>query len=328
MLAPTGYRPLIASIPPPSRNSLEIGPLTFNYYGLMIALGVLAAVEIGRRRWTATGGNPDDIIELTKWVVPAGLVGARAYHVATDWKTYIDSPLAALEIWNGGLGIPGGLLAGVGTGIWYARRQGWSVTGLLDAVVPGVPVAQAIGRLGNWFNQEIVGGPTDLPWALEVDRPYRPADFVESSTFHPAFLYEGLLNLAIACVLVLFERSKRLKPGQILPLWIALYGAARFVVESIRTDHASLLFDIRVNHWSSGAAVAVGLVWLVWLGRRTPAHPTDLMVDPLGVRANRFGWVERSGFGGRVEASDCADRQRRSDSCAEGRSRDIDGPAL
>jgi prolipoprotein diacylglyceryl transferase len=262
---------LLASIPPPPGNSFSIGPLRFNYYGLMIALGVLAAVEIARRRWEARGGDPDDITSIGTVGVPAGLIGARLYHVITDWKMYTDSPLDAFAIWNGGLGIPGGLVLGVSAGVWQARRRG--ITGdrlwdVIDAVIPGIPVAQAIGRVGNWFNQEIFGGPSDLPWALEVDPRYRPAEFAEFETFHPAFLYEALLNLSLAGLLIFLDRRKVLGRGQILPLWIAGYGVLRFVIEAIRTDPASLVLGVRVNHWISGLAVVVGLLWFRQMRRQ------------------------------------------------------------
>ena len=261
---------VVASIPSPSSNAFELGPLTFRYYGLMIALGVLAAVEIGRRRWEARGGNGDDIMEIAKWAVPAGLVGTRIYHVITDWKRYQGRWLDAFKIWEGGLGIPGGLVLGVAVGVWFVRSQGWSVNGLLHAIIPGVPVAQAIGRLGNWFNQEIYGRPTDLPWAVEIDNP--SAEFEGFSTFHPTFLYEALLNLLIAASLIVADKQKWLKPGAMLPLWVALYGVARFIVEGMRTDEASEIFGVRVNHWVSGAAVLVGGLWFLALQRRAPAE--------------------------------------------------------
>lgn len=269
---------VIASIPSPSSNSFGIGPLNFNFYGLMIALGVLAAVEMGRKRWEARGGNGDDIIEIAKWAVPAGLIGTRIYHVATDWKKYQGRWLDAFKIWEGGLGIPGGLVLGVAVGVWYARSQGWSVTGLLDACIPGIPVAQAIGRLGNWFNQEIYGRPSDLPWAVEIDNP--TAEFEGFSTFHPTFLYEGLLNLFIAGSLIFADRQKWLKPGAILPLWMMLYGVARFIIEGMRTDEASLVLGIRINHWVSGVAVVVGGLWFLYLQRR--AATEEVAPGPLG----------------------------------------------
>lgn len=270
---------LFASIPAPPSNSFSIGPLTFNYYGLMIALGVLAAVEIGRRRWQARGGDPDDITSIATVGVPAGLIGARLYHVVTDWKMYTDAPLDVFKIWNGGLGIPGGLLVGIGAGVWQARRKG--ITGdrlwdLIDAVIPGIPVAQAIGRIGNWFNQEIFGGPSDLPWALEVDRQFRPAEYVEFETFHPAFLYEALLNLCLAGGLILLDRRKLLGRGQILPLWIAGYGILRFLIEALRTDPASLVLGVRVNHWISGLAVAIGLLWFRQMRRRDAIKAAEI----------------------------------------------------
>jgi len=265
---------IIASIPSPSSNALEVGPLTFRYYGLMIALGVLAAVEIASRRWEARGGERDDIIDLAKWAVPAGLIGARLYHVITDWKRFQGRWFDAFKIWEGGLGIPGGLLLGVGVGVWYAKRRGWNITELADAVIPGIPVAQAIGRLGNWFNQEIFGKPSDLPWAVEIDERFRPSEYADSPTFHPTFLYEGLLNLTIAWFLIFADKKKWLKPGQILPLWIMLYGVARFIVEGMRIDEASLIAGVRVNHWVSGAAIVIGAVWFVIIGRRADRRAT------------------------------------------------------
>ncbi len=276
---------LIASLPSPSFNSLDIGSLSFRLYGLMIAIGVVAAVEISRRRWEAIGGNGDDIADLAKWGVPAGLIGARLYHVLTDWKAYQGRWLDAFKIWEGGLGIPGGLILGVGVGIWYARRRGWDVPRLIDCVIPGIPVAQAIGRLGNWFNQEVFGRPTDLPWALEIDERYRPTRFADEPTFHPTFLYEGLFNLALAYALIRIDRRKVLKPGQLLPLWIAGYGVGRFLVESIRIDFASQVLGIRVNHWVSGAAVVIGVVWFVMMGRRDDGAP-DPEADSDGHQAD------------------------------------------
>ena len=260
---------LVASIPSPSSNSFDVGPLTFRYYGLTIALGVLAAVEIGRVRWIARGGDGDDIIEIAKWAVPAGLIGSRLYHVATDWRRYQGRWLDAFKIWEGGLGIPGGLLIGVAVGVWVARSHGWNVTALADAIIPGIPVAQAIGRLGNWFNQEIYGRPSDLPWAVEIDNP--SSEFAGFTTFHPTFLYEALLNLLIAGSLIFADRKKWLKPGAILPLWITMYGIARFIVEGMRTDPASEIAGVRVNHWVSGAAVIIGGLWFLAVQRRSGA---------------------------------------------------------
>ncbi len=258
----------MASIPSPGSDRIELGPLTFRFYGLMIALGVLAAVEISRRRWAERGGDADDIIEVAKWAVPAGLIGTRIYHVATDWKSYRGDWLRAFEIWNGGLGIPGGLALGVLVGVIFVRRQGWDVQNMIDAIIPSIPVAQAIGRVGNWFNQEIYGRPTDVPWALEISEEHRLRGLEEFATFHPVFLYEALWNLALAWFLIRIDARKILRKGQILPLWIIGYGVGRFIVEGMRTDAASLIWDIRINHWISGLAVLVGGIWFYLLGRR------------------------------------------------------------
>lgn len=267
----------VASIPAPPGSNIEIGPLTLRAYGVMIALGVLAAVEISRRRWKARGGDEDDIIDIAYRAVPAGLIGARLYHVITDWKTYFpDDPIDVFKIWNGGLGIPGGLILGIWVGVRTARKKGVDLPLMIDAIIPSIPVAQAIGRIGNWWNQEIFGKPTDLPWALEVDERFRPARYMEFETFHPAFLYEVLYNLILAGFLIWLDGKKVLKKGQILPLWIAGYGVGRFALELIRDDFASLILGIRVNHWVSAIAVIGGALWFWWIGRASGSdEPLD-----------------------------------------------------
>ena len=166
---------IFASIPSPGDNAFHVGPLQVRAYGVVIAVGVVVAVGFARRRWAARGGDPDDITALDLWAVPAGLVGVRVYHVITDWQRFEGRWLHAFAMWEGGLGIPGGLVAGVCAGVWVARRRGLPVPALLDVAAPAIPVAQAIGRLGNWFNQELFGRPTGLPWGLEIDRSHRPA---------------------------------------------------------------------------------------------------------------------------------------------------------
>lgn len=254
---------LLASIPSPSSNSLEIGPLTLNYYGLCIGIGVVAAVYLGQRRWAARGGHPDDIGYIATWAVPAGLVGARAYHLITDWR-----PIEVwLKVWEGGLGIPGGLILGTLAGYWAAKRREMDIGNVIDATIPGIPIAQAIGRIGNWFNQEIFGKPTDVPWAVQIDERFRPEEFADEPTFHPAFLYEATWNVALAIFLIWIDRRGVLKKGMILPLYIVGYGIGRFVVEAVRIDTATLILGIRVNHWVSGIAVVAGAAAIAWLFR-------------------------------------------------------------
>ncbi len=266
---------MVASIPSPSSTGLEIGPLTLNYYGLCIGLGVVVAVVMAQRRWTRMGGHPDDIPEIAKWAVPAGVVGARVYHVITDWRPISEW----IKIWEGGLGIPGGLIGGIGVGYLVARRRLRGTDGdlrnMLDAAIPGIPVAQAIGRLGNWFNQEIFGGPTDLPWAVEIDEVHRPAEFAAEPTFHPAFLYEAAWNLLLAGFLIWIDRRGVLKRGMILPLYVIGYGIGRFLVETVRIDAATEILGIRVNHWMSGLAVIGGLAALAWMRRGKPSFWVD-----------------------------------------------------
>ncbi len=257
---------VIASIPSPSRSSISVGPLELRGYGLMIALGVVAAVWLARRRWAARGGLPDQISQIALWAVPAGLIGARAYHVLTDWKRfhYEDGWVEAFAVWKGGLGIPGGMAAGILAGVWVARRQRVNLPDVIDAVVPALPLAQAIGRLGNWFNQELFGSPTDLPWGLEIDRAHRPVEHLQAETFHPTFLYESLWNLALCAALLALDRRRVLRPGALLAAYVFGYGLGRLWIEAVRIDEASLIAGVRVNIWMSLALIAGSLTWLVW----------------------------------------------------------------
>lgn len=265
---------LLASIPSPSSNS--IGP--FRAYGLMIGLGVLAAIEITARRWRARGGDPNDIWSIALWAVPAGLIGSRLYHVITDWKTYFGEggePIEALYIWRGGLGIPGGIILGTAVGAYVAYRKGMRLPPALDCVAPAFPVAQAIGRIGNYFNQEVFGRPTDLPWGLEIDPIHRPDRYLTAETFHPTFLYEGLWNLALAAFLVWFDRKRVVRPGNLFAMYVGGYALGRLWVEALRADEASLVFGIRVNIWVSLLAIVGALVVFAVRGFARRADDTD-----------------------------------------------------
>jgi len=266
------FNTLFAAIPSPSSGSVHLGPVELRAYGLMIGLGVVAAVMIGSRRWVARGGHPDDIAAIAMWAVPAGLVGSRLYHVATDWKRFQGRWEDVFAIWQGGLGIPGGLAAGVLVGALVARRRGMDLPVMFDAVIPTLPIAQAIGRWGNWFNQEVFGRPTDLPWGLRIDEAHRPLDYLSDTTFHPTFLYEGLWNLTLAWALMRVDRRGVLRPGRIIGLWVFGYGLGRLWVESIRSDAASLVLGVRINIWVSLAAIVIGGV-VALTGRRAPLPP-------------------------------------------------------
>lgn len=258
---------MLSSIPSPPFNRIEIGPLVVNSYGLMIALGAIAGISIARRRWAARGGDPEDISAIAMWALPAGLVGARLYHVMTDWYRFEGRWLDVVAVWEGGLGIPGGLVAGTAAGVWVARRRRLPALELLDVAAPAIPVAQAIGRFGNWFNQELFGGPTDLPWGLRIDSMHRPKGLEGVVTYHPTFLYEALGNLTLAALLwFVVERRIQLRKGQLFAAYVAGYAAIRFAVESVRIDPATEVLGWRVNLWVS--AITLGIAIVVFVTRR------------------------------------------------------------
>ena len=260
---------MIASIPSPSFQQITIGPLHFRIYGLMIALGVVAAVWIAQRRLAERGGNPEQISDLALWAVPAGLIGARLYHVITDWnRLYSDGRWwpDAFKIWNGGLGIPGGIIAGFGVGVWYVKRRHWNVAVFMDVAAPALPIAQAVGRLGNYFNQELFGRPTTLPWGLEIDPAHRPPQYAQYATFQPTFLYEALWNIGLCLVLLAIDSRRKLRSGKLFPLYVGGYFLGRMWVEELRSDTAARVGGIRWNFLFSILMVLLSLVWFLWRG--------------------------------------------------------------
>ena len=267
-----------ASIPSPSSNAIHIGPLQLRAYGLMIALGVIAGVWLAGRRLEALRiGTREDMSAIALWAVPAGVVGARIYHVITDWKSFRGDWWRAFKIWEGGLGIWGGIALGVIVGLAVARRRGINPIAMLDAATPALPLAQAIGRLGNWFNQELFGKPTDLPWGLEVSRAKTIAvGYPTGTTFHPTFLYEALWNIALCVFLLVYDRARRadgdpLKRGSLFVLYVAGYTFARFFIERLRIDPAYKLAGLRVNEWVSAAVFVLAVAYLLLFGRARPA---------------------------------------------------------
>lgn len=267
---------LLASIPSPPGKSIGIGPFQLRAYGLAIAVGVLAAVWIAQRRYARRGGDPEDLAAIAMWAVPMGLVGARLYHVVTDYQRFQGRWWSVVEVWEGGLGIPGGLLVGVITGVVLARRRGLDVPILLDVVAPAIPIAQAIGRLGNWFNQELFGRPSDLPWAVRIDPAHRPDGLDHVATYHPTFLYEALWNIALAALLMRLDRTGRLRRGQLFTLYVAGYALGRLWVEALRIDPANEILGLRVNIWTSLAALGIAAaVFVVQSRRAEPALNLD-----------------------------------------------------
>ena len=268
---------LIASFPSPPRGSIPLGPLDLRAYGLMIAFGVILAVYIlGRRLDFYKLGDADDASSIAMWSVTAGIIGARLYHVATDWYRFSDNLSAIPKLWEGGLGIPGGLLAGIAVGAWQGKRRGIAPAKLLTCAAPAIPAAQAIGRWGNWFNQELYGKATDLPWALEIDDAHQPAGAVTGTTYHPTFLYESLWNVALVGVLFWVQRTYKLGPGRLMAVYIMGYGAGRFWVEGLRVDASRHVAGLRWNQWVALAAIVGGLLYLLatW-GKKWPEDVTD-----------------------------------------------------
>ncbi len=252
---------LLASIPSPGSGSISLGPLELRAYGLMIALGVIAAVWLAGRRFEQYGiGTRDDVAAIALWAVPAGVIGARLYHVVTDWELFRDDPLEALAIWRGGLGIWGGIAAGVAVGVWAARRRGLPLGWAVTAATPALPLAQAIGRWGNWWNQELFGRPTDLPWGLEIDPSRRPPQYAGAETFHPTFLYESLWNLGLCLALIWLGRTVVRRPGMLFAWYVAGYTFMRFFIEGLRVDPANELAGLRVNEWVSLVLFTVAVV--------------------------------------------------------------------
>jgi prolipoprotein diacylglyceryl transferase len=254
---------VLASIPSPSSGSINIGPLELRAYGLMIALGVIAAVWLFGRRLEQEGtGTREDAGSIAAWAVVAGLIGARLYHVVTDWSRFSDDLGAIPKIWEGGLGIPGGLILGIPVGIWRAKSRGISAPDVATAAAPTIPLAQAIGRWGNWWNQELFGRATDLPWALEIDDEHLPAGYESGTTFHPTFLYESLGNLALCGLLLWIDRRWRPQRGRLMAMYLMGYAALRFAVESLRIDPANEILGLRVNTWMSMVVFAGAAVYL------------------------------------------------------------------
>ena len=275
---------LIGFLPSPSSGSVHLGPLQLRAYGLMIALGVVAAVSLtGRRLEKAGYGRRDDIAAVAMWAVPAGVIGSRIYHVMTDWKSFKGRWFDVVKIWQGGLGIWGGIALGVVVGLWAARRRGVQPAHALWAAAPALPLAQAIGRWGNWFNQELFGRPTTLPWGLKIDPAHRPDRYASSATFHPTFLYESLWNFALCGALLWIDRRFRPKAGRLFAMYVAGYTFMRFFIERLRVDTASLVFGLRVNEWVSGIVFLVAVVYLLATrGQKRPELELDTASDGAG----------------------------------------------
>ncbi len=265
----------VAFIPSPAQGVWYLGPLPVRAYALCIIAGIVVGMIIAGRRWRARGGTADGLEMVVVVAVPFGIVGARIYHVITDYELYFGpgrNPVDALKIWHGGLGIWGAVALGALGGWLVARRRRIRFPALLDAVAPGIVVAQAIGRLGNWFNQELFGRPTTLPWGLEIDPRFRPDGYAAYATFHPTFAYELVWDLGVAAVLVALDRRFRLGHGKVFTLYVLLYTAGRFWIEALRIDTVNEIGGFRLNNYTSLLGFVAALVVLGWLIRHRPGR--------------------------------------------------------
>jgi prolipoprotein diacylglyceryl transferase len=257
---------VLLSIPSPSSGEFDLpGPLpSVHAYGLTLLVAIVAAILLTRWRWGRREGDTDLILRVAVWGVAAGIVGARLYHVATSWEDVPDPKWQGVfEVWEGGLGIWGGILFGVLAGAIVIHRSGGSVLQAMDAVAPGLLLAQAIGRFGNWWNQELYGKPTDLPWALEIDDAHNQ-DYEPGTTFHPTFLYEAIWNVVGVLVLIVVGRRWRIRPPALFSLYVAWYTFGRFLLEQLRVDPSRDFWGMRLNAWVALIVFVASSLFFIW----------------------------------------------------------------
>ncbi|MGD0560332.1 MAG: prolipoprotein diacylglyceryl transferase [Streptosporangiaceae bacterium] len=266
-------------IPSPPINAFHVGPLEIHFYALGYLVGIAFAIWITRRRWAAMGGDPDVVNDLALWVVPAGIIGGRIYF---DVTTPMDIPhvwYGVFAMWDGGLGIWGGVLLATIVGAWRLRKLGITVGPFANAIAPALLVAQGIGRIGNYFNKELFGKPTTLPWGLEIPLGYRPAGYTQFATFQPTFLYELIWDLALAAFIVWLGHHHKIKPWGLFAVYVAGYSAFRIFEESVRIDSSKYFLGLRLNMYVAVIMTLVGLVWFV-LAQRRPDKPVTIVPNP------------------------------------------------
>ena len=271
-----------AFIPSPDQGVWHLGPFPIRAYALCIIAGVIAAIWLGEKRWVARGGKPGQVGDIAIWMIPFGLVGGRLYHVITDYKLYFGEgrePVTALYVWQGGLGIWGAIALGSLGAYIGCRRSGVKFAPMLDALAPGVVIAQAIGRWGNWFNQELFGRPTTLPWALEIDPDRRPDGYAPYETFHPTYLYEFTWNLGVAGLVIWADRRFKLGFGRAFALYVAGYTAGRGWIEYLRIDDVQMdnVLGLRVNVWVSIVVFVAAVTFFIWSSKQHPGREESVL---------------------------------------------------
>jgi prolipoprotein diacylglyceryl transferase len=276
-------RTVIGSIPSPSSSGFAIGPFEVHVYGLLYVVALVAAVAITVRRWEAQGGSRETVYDVALWGFPAGLIGGRLYFDLTSSGEVPAHWWGPFAVWDGGLGIWGGIAAGTIVGLWRLRRAGVSIGPFMDAAAPALLVAQAIGRVGNYFNQELFGGPTNLPWALQISPAHRPSGYEAFATFHPTFLYELIWNLALAAFLVWLGHHRKIRPPGLFALYVTGYSAFRIFEESLRVDPAHHILGLRLNFFVACLLTVGGALWFAriqgwWPRSRSPRRGAALML--------------------------------------------------
>ncbi|OON71732.1 prolipoprotein diacylglyceryl transferase [Streptomyces tsukubensis] len=293
----------LAYIPSPSHGVLQLGPIPLRGYAFCIIIGVFIAVWLGNRRWVARGGRPGTVADIAVWAVPFGLVGGRLYHVITDYELYFTEGrdwVDAFKIWEGGLGIWGAIAFGA-VGAWIGcRRRGIPLPAWADVVAPGVAFAQAMGRWGNWFNQELYGRATDLPWALKItssDGGRVPG------TYHPTFLYESLWCVGVGFLVIWADRRFKLGHGRSFALYVASYCAGRGWIEYMRVDEAHHILGLRLNVWTAIIVFVLAVVYFVLSARLRPGR------EDIGALADSHA-DDADGPDKTAETGDASDRDR------------------
>jgi prolipoprotein diacylglyceryl transferase len=281
----------LAFIPSPPVSGIHLGPLFLHVYGLMYVIGIALAVHITGRRWVAAGGDRGLVYDVALWVVPAGIAGGRIYFdITTPFDITPHTWWGPFAVWDGGLGVWGGIAAGAAVGAWRVRRAGASVGVFMNAAAPALLVAQAAGRIGNYFNQELFGKPSSLPWALEISRAARlnagiPAADLKFSTFQPSFLYELIFDLAWAAALTWLGHHRKIRPQGLFALYVAGYSGYRIFEETIRIDSSAHFLGLRLNFFVAIVMTAAGLAWFIVVQRRGGEEPAQAP-PPIAARTN------------------------------------------
>jgi len=299
-----------AYISSPPHNGFYIGPLFVHAYGLAYVFAVAAAIIVTRWRWRRVGGDPDIAYEAAAWGFPAGLIGGRIYFLITTPSQIPPHWWGPFAIWKGGLGIWGGIVCGVLGGLYIVRKRltHGDVLRFMDAVAPALLVAQAIGRIGNYFNQELFGKPSTLPWALKISPDHRPPGYEHFATFQPTFLYEIIWNLGLAGFLIWLGNHRRIKPPGLMALYVAGYSLFRVFEEQLRIDYSVHVLGMRLNFWIATLVCLAGLAWFVWIQKRGKTEPLPLD----GPKADARDFVRRKSSGYRKPAAPVYGKKSRS----------------